>query len=226
MSILLWTKKVGLMNYNEYLKMQKEHSEKIGTEQYFSTGNYTRMSKYLRTLIPKNIQKMLEIGCNAGYESTHLEQLCFELISIDISEKGIEKTKKRGINAFVMDMHKLTFENDTFDCVYANNVIEHAIRPNIVLNEIHRVLKNGGFFVFAIPQDGIECGKTKEEIIKLSEGWNPDLHVFKVTKDKLKEMLINHAFKIDIFEKKDIQEEFGMIHIPSNNTMLFGRLMK
>lgn len=214
------------MEYNEYIEMQKIHHETKEAEDYYSKSNYVKMAESLRTLIPQNIQKMLEIGCNTGYESLFLKRFCSELISIDISEFCVDKAKEWGINAITMDMHQLIFENDIFDCVYANNVLEHAIYPNVFLSEVYRVLKKNGVFIFAIPEDGVDCGKTKEEIINLSNGWNPDLHVFKTTQKELREILVKHKFEIDVFEQKDMQKEFGMSHIPSNNTMLFGRVRK
>lgn len=59
--------------------------------------------------------KILDVGCGAGSHSLYLQEKGFEVTSIDISEKAIEVTQKRGVkNAFVQDF--FTFE-EKFDTI-------------------------------------------------------------------------------------------------------------
>ncbi len=51
----------------------------------------------------------------------------------------------------VHDAHCLPFNDETFDCVFCNAVLEHCLRPWIVANEIQRVLKTGGVACIQVP---------------------------------------------------------------------------
>ena len=68
----------------------------------------------------------------------------------------INMLKSKGINAFGVDgsdgidfekEEKLNYEDNFFDFVIFNAVIEHLQNPNLILKEIHRVLKNDGFLI-------------------------------------------------------------------------------
>jgi len=47
--------------------------------------------------------------------------------------------------------HTLPFEDDTFDAVLCDWVLEHVSSPEKFLREVHRVLKKGGVFFFRTP---------------------------------------------------------------------------
>lgn len=59
----------------------------------------------------------------------------------------------------VGDMHAMSFSSETFDVLYASNVLEHALAPYIALMECRRVLKPGGRALFTVPSfEGPEGG--------------------------------------------------------------------
>ncbi|WP_422350441.1 class I SAM-dependent methyltransferase [Flagellimonas sp.] len=51
------------------------------------------------------------------------------------------------------DICKLPFENDSFDVILCNHVLEHIPDDTKAMQELYRVLKPGGWGVFQIPQD-------------------------------------------------------------------------
>ena len=112
--------------------------------------------KFLGDLTDK---KVLDYGCGVGWLTVDLLLKGAKVHSIDISPKSIEKTKERvkklGFsnfhNATVMDCLKLDFPNNTFDVVAGNGILHHLDDLDKGLNEIKRVLKNGGYMVFYEP---------------------------------------------------------------------------
>lgn len=50
-----------------------------------------------------------------------------------------------------MDIHQIPFEENTFDVVLCNHVLEHVRDDIKAMSEIHRVLKPGGFAILQIP---------------------------------------------------------------------------
>ena len=52
-----------------------------------------------------------------------------------------------------MDVHDIPFEDETFDVLFCNHVLEHVVSDEAVLKEINRVLKPGGWAIMQSPQD-------------------------------------------------------------------------
>jgi SAM-dependent methyltransferase len=50
-----------------------------------------------------------------------------------------------------MDIHKMPFEDDQFDVIFCNHVLEHVDNDLIAMQEIKRVLKPGGWAILQIP---------------------------------------------------------------------------
>ena len=51
------------------------------------------------------------------------------------------------------DICNLPFENDSFDVILCNHVLEHIPDDNTAMQELYRVMKPGGWGIFQIPQD-------------------------------------------------------------------------
>ncbi len=52
-----------------------------------------------------------------------------------------------------MDVHEIPFEDNTFNVVFCNHVMEHVEDDIKAMSEIHRVLKPGGWAIIQSPQD-------------------------------------------------------------------------
>lgn len=50
-----------------------------------------------------------------------------------------------------MDIHDIPFEENTFDVLFCNHVLEHVDDDIKALNEIKRVLKTGGWAILQVP---------------------------------------------------------------------------
>lgn len=51
------------------------------------------------------------------------------------------------------DICNLPFDDNSFNVVFCNHVLEHIIDDTNAMQELYRVLKKGGFGIFQIPQD-------------------------------------------------------------------------
>jgi ubiquinone/menaquinone biosynthesis C-methylase UbiE len=51
----------------------------------------------------------------------------------------------------VGDVLQMPFENETFDTVVCNQVLEHVPRPRALIVEAYRVLKSNGYFICTAP---------------------------------------------------------------------------
>ncbi len=50
-----------------------------------------------------------------------------------------------------MDIHKMPFEDNSFDVIFCNHVLEHVENDMLAMQEMKRVLKPGGWAILQIP---------------------------------------------------------------------------
>ncbi len=96
---------------------------------------------------------VLEIGCSDGKAAETYNGHYKRYFGVDISDVGIDVAKSRDLvnaNFICTDAHKLPFENGVFDVVVVTALLHHLDIPT-ALEEIHRVLKVGGVFLFLEP---------------------------------------------------------------------------
>lgn len=67
-----------------------------------------------------------------------------------------------------MDLHQIPFEDNSFDVVFCNHVLEHVENDIQCMKEIYRVMKPGGFAILQSPVD-ITREKTYEDASITSE---------------------------------------------------------
>ena len=60
------------------------------------------------------------------------------------------------------DVHKIPFEDASFDVVFANHLLEHVSDDAKVLSEFYRVMKPKGFGIFMVPMN-TSAQKTQED---------------------------------------------------------------
>ena len=60
------------------------------------------------------------------------------------------------------DICDLPFEDNAYDVVFCNHVLEHIVDDKKAMSELYRVLKPGGLGIFQIPQD-LSLEKTYED---------------------------------------------------------------
>jgi ubiquinone/menaquinone biosynthesis C-methylase UbiE len=114
----------------------------------------------LETIKLKENAKVLDVGCGTGFPLLEIAGRfgnSSKIYGIDPWIKALEriglKLKKYNIeNVYLINgsAEKLTFENNFFDLVVSNNGINNVDNPEIALNEIFKVLKNDGQFVFTM----------------------------------------------------------------------------
>lgn len=110
----------------------------------------------------KENNKCLDLCCGTGKISKLIKYPNIELYGIDISENMISIAKKEIKNAtfFLGDATKLPFNNEYFDVVITGWGLRNINNLEKAIDEIYRVLKNGGRFV------SLDMGKPKNIIIK------------------------------------------------------------
>jgi SAM-dependent methyltransferase len=92
--------------------------------------------------------QVLEVGCGQGWASEWIkEELGAEVVAVDQSERMVELTRRRGVDAHVGDVQELPFEDGSFDAALAAWVLYHVPDLDRGLAELARVLRPGGRLV-------------------------------------------------------------------------------
>jgi ubiquinone/menaquinone biosynthesis C-methylase UbiE len=93
---------------------------------------------------------VLDIGCGHGDLLEEAFKKAKDTYGIDPDIKAIERNKFIK-HLQVADAENLPFQDNFFDIVTMAWVVEHLEHPEVVLKEINRVLKPGGFVCFLTP---------------------------------------------------------------------------
>lgn len=124
----------------------------------------------------QGFKEFLDLGCGLGRHSVYMAKHGFSVSSVDLSEYGVEHLRQWAdreslkINAAVSNMLSLPFEDNSFDCIMAYNVIYHTDTKGFsaAVEEIKRVLKSGGeLFLTLISKGtyGFSTMKDKSRIV-------------------------------------------------------------
>lgn len=101
-------------------------------------------------------KKVLEVGCGAGVDLVHFAKGGAEVTGIDLADVSINLAQQnfahRGLAADfqVMNGEAMSFADDYFDVVYCHTVLMYTPHIEMMINEIHRVLKPGGVAILQL----------------------------------------------------------------------------
>lgn len=114
-----------------------------------------RVREYVISKIPKNVKNILDVGCGNGWLAKAALPEGKEVVSLDVSLINPLKAKElygdEKHSGIVADSFRLPFENNSFDCVVASEIIEHVIEPAKFVEENFRVVRKGGCLIITTP---------------------------------------------------------------------------
>jgi SAM-dependent methyltransferase len=137
---------------------ERAREQQIAAHGYLASGGrheITADGEALIALLPDRLGDTLEIGFGYALTARRVASRARRYIGIDLgTEQGV-KLRECGGSGLVADIHWLPLANQSFDTIIADNVLEHAGSPRVVLDELYRVLKPGGRIYALIPPDGV-----------------------------------------------------------------------
>ncbi|NMF85918.1 class I SAM-dependent methyltransferase [Nodosilinea sp. P-1105] len=101
--------------------------------------------------------RVLDLGCGAGENSVYFAQRGARCVAADYSPGMVDTALKLGqannveISGKVINAMSIDFPDNSFDVVYASNLLHHLPDPRTAIQEMHRVLKPGGKACFWDP---------------------------------------------------------------------------
>jgi SAM-dependent methyltransferase len=97
---------------------------------------------------------VLDVGCGNGIFLERIRRHLpnAQLSGIDYSQYQVEHSAHPSLHLKQADLTKgIPFGDAVFDVVYAAEIIEHLLDPDLLLSEIHRVLRPSGTLVLSTP---------------------------------------------------------------------------
>jgi SAM-dependent methyltransferase len=96
--------------------------------------------------------RVLDVGCGAGYLLVDLQRCGFECLGIDFNEDLVRAANEQfGVPAVLGDIRDLRTLGRQFDLILLSHVLEHLDQPMQLLLDIREVLAPGGYLVIEIP---------------------------------------------------------------------------
>lgn len=129
--------------------------------------------------------KCLNAGCGEGIYSEFLESFkeITEITNLDLALPSIpQKRTDPRHKAYQGSLTSIPFGDATFDACLCTEVIEHIKEDNLVISELARIIKPGGFLLISVPTP-----PAPYDPAHVREGY---------TLEELSELLIKNGFTI------------------------------
>ena len=123
---------------------------------------YRELIDSLRKLLREKEQvKFLDVGCSSGILLKLISSI-FEkeiqrgnlvIYGLEINEVLAEYAKKKNIHSVIKiaSAEDMPFEDNIFDFISSNHIIEHVPNPEKLISEVSRMLNKGGIFFLSCP---------------------------------------------------------------------------
>ena len=93
-------------------------------------------------------RRVLEVGSGRGELAARIaDELGAAVVALDQSERMVELTRARGVEAVVGDVQELPFADGRFDCAVAAWMLYHVPDLGLAIRELRRVLHESGRLV-------------------------------------------------------------------------------
>jgi SAM-dependent methyltransferase len=120
----------------------------------FHAGNRQILAERVRGL-KGGEARVLEVGCgHLDFTLDYLAGACGEVVATDVTQLFPEEMARAlppGVSFQIEDALNLSFDDNTFDCVIALEVIEHVDDDDRFVADALRVLRPGGQLIFTTP---------------------------------------------------------------------------
>lgn len=105
------------------------------------------VEKLIKVLNIDSNSVLLDMGCGTGNYTAALQQVAKSVVGIDISPGMIEHARAKfpGLQFICGDVTSLPFDAETFNAVFAIQVLHHVENKEAFLQEAYRVLRKPGY---------------------------------------------------------------------------------
>jgi SAM-dependent methyltransferase len=134
--------------------LQDFYQENIKFEEYEVNKKMNEKEVSLLKSLMRKDQKILEMGCGTGRLILEMQKAGYDISGFDFTERHVDIVKKENPNldVFQADWHDTKLSDQSQDVVYSlgrNTSHDYSFIDQVALfREAHRLLKDGGKFIF------------------------------------------------------------------------------
>ncbi|MBF0320314.1 MAG: class I SAM-dependent methyltransferase [Nitrospirae bacterium] len=166
---------------------------------YFRHKRKNRIKRYI------NNGRILDIGCGRGLFLNVMKGDGWDVAGVEFDEATASNAASYyGIDVIAGEPHTWKFEAASFDVITLNHVLEHIPDPKELIQACHRLLKDNGLLVVAVPNlDGMQSKVGKKNWFHLDVPYH--LHHF--TDNGVSSLL--SALSFNIVRKRHFDLEYS-----------------
>lgn len=201
-------------DYRDFVQIVAEDGVKLSIEEYDDKAKiwHSLFFSYLpkKEELPQvdGICKVLDVGCNTGYNTKMLEEKYGYAEGVDMNRTLLDASILNHDKCSRMFCENLMYGDKSFSLIVAKDVYEHSQDPDAVISEAYRVLADKGYILIMMPLDGEAVG-LDDVILHPSFNTGNRSHLWKATLDGV----LSRLFKVGFTE----MEVFNYTH-----SQLFG----
>ena len=97
-------------------------------------------------------KRVLDVGSYDGQLSAQIQSAGNEVVAMDASSDALQVAQKRGLSTIQGDAaQRWPVDTDSFDTVFAGEIIEHIVDTDFFLQECRRVIRPHGDLIITTP---------------------------------------------------------------------------
>lgn len=137
--------------------------------------------------------RLLDVGCAIGTELAAARDRGWDAVGLELSKTSLAVARERGHDARGERLESAGLDDESFDLVTLNHVLEHIPTPNDFLCEVRRVLRPGGLLFVAVPNVETWWVRVKGD----RYGWTfQDDHFLHFSRTTLSKLLEARGFEV------------------------------
>lgn len=152
------------------------------------------LKPFLRTTKVVEKGNFLDVGCGIGNFVFIMKYLGMNAYGIEPGNFDKKFSEDYNLNIFQGELFEAKFDDNFFDVITLNHVLEHVSNPAETMQELYRILNKGGHLIIAVPI-------TDSFAFKLFGKYWAQLdtprHLFLFSIDNLKDYAEHAGFEID-----------------------------
>lgn len=174
----------------------ESHQEEYRVEHPFLDEFHEARLRVLGHMFRKYIKpgsRVLDVG--SGYSIFYMvsREWNFNITCCDLDSAAMEKMRKLAPdwNWIVANAMELPWDDESFDAVYAGEIIEHVNDPDRAMDEWTRVLAPGGMLILSTPNRDRLLSRANREVILVHQE-----HIQEMNLKELRAIARRHGYKV------------------------------
>ena len=115
------------------------------------------IGRYLRALERTRAETLLDLGCGDGNHLEYLRGYAEACFGSDFNLVRLARARRRrpDVVLFLADILDYPCQDDAFEIIFFNHVLEHIPRDEAALATVFRILRPHGLLVLGTPNEGV-----------------------------------------------------------------------